>query len=562
MSIEVLLILLIPSLLLSLITTISHRRKTLEATLKREWGAKKVTRTMDEDALANIERIWKEMRWEASSSMQVDDVTWNDLDMDAIYRRLNRTQSNAGEETLYAMLREIDVSDEALVRRNRWMRALSEDEAGRLALQKQLRKLGREHEHGAFAFLRDPQARRPSHGWLYVVLAVLPLIFLGLGFLNAIWFAGIAVSFLVNTIVYYRTRMIWQSEQAAVRQIAAVLRCADKMNRRVIPGMEDGFREFGTLCAKLRPIARWNGLYAMQRVNDYDFLTDYIRIAFQLDMISLMRLASFIKRHSQEVIRLYSLVGGTDACIAVASVRASLERYTVPVFVGDKYVKAEKMVHSLLKEPVANDLDWRQNVLITGSNASGKSTFVKAVALNAILAQSICTCWAETFSMPRAQVMSSMALRDDVQGGDSYFIVEIKSLKRIISALREDRVTLCFIDEILRGTNTVERIASSSALLRYLDGQNALCIAATHDMELTQLLSKYRQVHFREEITPQGMVFPYQVTEGVSTTRNAIRLLEQHAFPAQVVISAEAMAARFDATGKWDASQPQGETDG
>jgi DNA mismatch repair ATPase MutS len=108
----------------------------------------------------------------------------------------------------------------------------------------------------------------------------------------------------------------------------------------------------------------------------------------------------------------------------------------------------------------------------------------------------------------------------------------------------------------------VERIASSSALLRYLDGQNALCIAATHDMELTQLLSKYRQVHFREEITPQGMVFPYQVTEGVSTTRNAIRLLEQHAFPAQVVISAEAMAARFDATGKWDASQPQGKTDG
>ncbi len=70
-------------------------------------------------------------------------------------------------------------------------------------------------------------------------------------------------------------------------------------------------------------------------------------------------------------------------------------------------------------------------MLITGSNASGKSTFVKAVALNAILAQSICTCWAETFSMPRAQVMSSMALRDDVQGGDSYFIVEIKSLKRL-----------------------------------------------------------------------------------------------------------------------------------
>ncbi len=560
MSIEIILIILIPSLLLSLVTTMRHRRKALQAMLKREWGAEKVTRPMDEDALAS--RNWKEIRGEARADRQVDDVTWNDLDMDAVYRRLNRTQSNAGEETLYAMLREIDVSDDALVRRNRWMQALGADEAGRFALQKQLHKLGRDHDHGAFTFLRDPQACRPSYAWVYGMLAALPLVFLGIGFLRPVWFAGIAVSFLINTIVYYRTRMIWQSKQAAVRQIAAVLCCTRQLSKRAVPGMEDGFRGIGTLCAKLKPIARWNGLYAMQRVNDYDFLTDYFRIAFQLDMISLMRLASFIKRHSEEVYRLYSLVGEIDACIAVASVRASLERYAVPTFVSEKRVEAEKMVHPLLKAPVANDLDWRQNVLITGSNASGKSTFVKAIALNAILAQSVCTCWAEAFSMPRAQVMSSMALRDDVQGGDSYFIVEIKSLKRILSALRGDRITLCFIDEILRGTNTVERIASSSALLCYLGDQNALCIAATHDMELTQLLPTYRQVHFREEITPQGMVFPYRVTEGVSKTRNAIRLLEQHAFPARVVASADEAAARFDATGKWNAGQPQGEADG
>ena len=164
-------------------------------------------------------------------------------------------------------------------------------------------------------------------------------------------------------------------------------------------------------------------------------------------------------------------------------------------------------------------MDWAKNTLVTGSNASGKSTFIKAVAVNAVLAQTIMTCWAARFHMPRAQVLSSMALRDNVQGGESYFIVEIKSLKRILEALRTDAPTLIFIDEILRGTNTVERIAASTALLTYLQEQNALCLAATHDMELTRLLPGYRQVHFREEIAPQGHGLPLQAFRGRPPTR-------------------------------------------
>lgn len=212
---------------------------------------------------------------------------------------------------------------------------------------------------------------------------------------------------------------------------------------------------------------------------------------------------------------------------------------------------AKELVHPLLHTPVPNDMDWRENVLITGSNASGKSTFIKAVALNAILAQSICTCWAQSFSMPRTQVISSMAIRDHLQNGESYFIVEIRSLKRILAAIRNDKLTLCFIDEILRGTNTVERIASSSSLLKYLGGQNVMCMAATHDMELTQLLSEYRKIHFQEEITPQGMAFSYRFLEGISNTRNAIRLMEQSEFPSQIIASAYEKASVYDATGKW-----------
>ena len=528
--------------LLSAVLAVRRKRRVLTRQLQEEWGAAKPARTLDEDALHSIAACWRDMPKSEPNFARVDDITWSDLDMDAVFRHLNRTQSGVGEETLYQMLRCVDVSDETLLRRDRWMRALTDDAQNRAALQKRLRGLGFEHDHGAFSFLQNPGAAMPPHAWVYYALAALPFVFMALGFLNPLWLVGMGASLLLNALVYYRTKQRWMRELSAIRHLAGVLHCARSMRGVSVSGMEDGLRELQTLCIALKPLAWWNGLLAMQRVSDLDFITDYLRIAFQLDMLALIRLGAFMQTHAAEVMRMYLLVGEMDACIAVASARKALAGFCVPEFWAEKRVLAEKVSHPLLKNPVPNTFDWKENVLVTGSNASGKSTFVKAVAVNAVLAQSVCTCWAERFQMPRAQVISSMAIRDNVQGGESYFIVEIKSLKRILTALKSDVPTLCCIDEILRGTNTVERIAASAALLRFLGGQNALCIAATHDRELTKLLPGYRQTHFREEITPQGMVFPYKLMEGVSDTRNAIRLLEQMGFPAEVIQEADAMA--------------------
>ena len=520
-----------------------RKRQTVLRQLKDGWGASKHVTTLDADAYAQIRKCYGEMPLPDPAYARVDDVTWDDLDMDAVFRRLNRTQSGVGEETLYAMLRSVDAGGETLTKRDRWMNALSGDETARLRLQRRLRALGREHDHGAFSFLSDPRASRPKHAWVYYLLALAPLVFVGLGFVNPYWLLGILVSFLLNAAVYYRTKHLRMRELAAIRHLAAVLRCAHRLRRVSIAGMEDGFAELDALCAAVKPIGRWSGLMGIQRVSDIDFITDYLRIAFQLDMITLSRLSGFMARHADTVLRLYFLVGEIDACISVASIRKALAVYAVPEFWRETRVRTEGLAHPLLRDAVRNGIDWRENILVTGSNASGKSTFIKAIAVNAVLAQTVMTCWAERFQMPRAQIVSSMAIRDNVQGGESYFIVEIKSLKRILAALRKNIPTLIFIDEILRGTNTVERIAASKALLTYISGQNALCVAATHDMELTKLLPAYRQVHFREEITPQGMAFPYKLCEGVSDTRNAIRLLSQMGFPAEVIEAADKMAA-------------------
>lgn len=143
--------------------------------------------------------------------------------------------------------------------------------------------------------------------------------------------------------------------------------------------------------------------------------------------------------------------------------------------------------------------------------------------------------------------------RDDLFAGESYYIVETRSLKRILDAAREHRNILCAVDEVLRGTNTVERIAASCEVLSALAAGGTLCLAATHDVELCSLLAgKYRMVHFTERIDGDSMVFDYRLREGPAGSRNAIELLRLMGFDGAIVTGAHARADAFLSSGHWE----------
>src|SRR5699024_1649134 len=112
---------------------------------------------------------------------------------------------------------------------------------------------------------------------------------------------------------------------------------------------------------------------------------------------------------------------------------------------GQVRMEVEDLYHPLIQEAVANSMYAEGGTLVTGSNASGKSTFLKNIAVNAILAQTIVTCTCSSYHAPFFRVMTSMALRDDLSGGESYFIVEIKSLKRILDESKKKVPLLCII---------------------------------------------------------------------------------------------------------------------
>ena len=145
-----------------------------------------------------------------------------------------------------------------------------------------------------------------------------------------------------------------------------------------------------------------------------------------------------------------------------------------------------------------------------------------------------------------------MALRDNLKSGESYYIAEIKSLKRIIDSLNSNIPCLCLIDEVLRGTNTIERIAASSQLLYYLSRENCITVAATHDLELSIILKNYYDnYHFQEYVTDNDIVFDYKIYPDRSRSRNAIKLLKLMGYKDDIVEDAEARAQEFINEGKW-----------
>ena len=192
--------------------------------------------------------------------------------------------------------------------------------------------------------------------------------------------------------------------------------------------------------------------------------------------------------------------------------------------------------HPNITNAVPNSINVNKNILLTGSNASGKSTFLKTIAINAILSQSIDTSVSKEYRAPVFRIYSSMSLKDNLEGHDSYYIVEIKALKRILDSIDYDeKPVLCFVDEVLRGTNTVERIAASSQILKSLCGRSVLCFAATHDIELTRMLDNCF----------------YKLQEGPTKTRNAIKLLKSIGYDGKIIKAADDTANQFLQTGNW-----------
>ncbi len=357
--------------------------------------------------------------------------------------------------------------------------------------------------------------------------------------------------------ISFFSRRKTEQQIPSVRYFSSVLWCCRKICKTTKAQKDESFSGLRQeLLKKLDALHRLRGAASgtLQHmvISDMDSIEEFVRMVTIYETRSYNKLIRLITANKQQCRELCEELADLDVAIAILSFRKSLRFYSKPHFIQGMQLNVQQLYHPLLKDAVPNSVVFSNDALITGSNASGKSTFMKAVAVNGILAMAVNTCTARVYQAPRRLVISSMAVRDDLLAGESYFVAEIRSLKRVLEHVGRFPC-LCFIDEILKGTNTVERIAASTAVLRYLHRQNCLCLVASHDVELTRILDKeFENYHFSERIASDTIIFDYLIKPGPSKTTNAVKLLAYINFDEEIVQDAEAMVKNFEQAGDWE----------
>ena len=231
-------------------------------------------------------------------------------------------------------------------------------------------------------------------------------------------------------------------------------------------------------------------------------------------------------------------VGELDALAAFATARRDNPGWCMPELHDAPLLVAHALGHPLIRDDrrVSNDVQVGPRgtlLLVTGSNMSGKSTLLRAIGLNTVLAQAGgCVC-AERLRLPPCDLQSSIRIQDSLELGLSYFMAALARLKGVVDAAeqrREGRVLMYLLDEILQGTNSAERGIAVRAVARHLLDAGAIGVMTTHDLNLAgeePLKSSAVLVHFTESVDEQGrMAFDYRLREGLATSRNALRLMQ------------------------------------
>lgn len=482
--------------------------------------------------------------------------------MDRIFALINQSISPIGDEYLYEILRKPVFEEEELKERQRLLEFFSEKEMERHKVQALLagiRKPGNVSVYEAVSVTKEVEIQ--GKGFQIVMCGAF---FLSLLFFAAMpspgifCFLGICI---LNIITYFMRKQDIDLYLTSFRCVIQLLEAQKNLEKLKIPELAS-YMEEGKRCRKeLRTFQKGSFLVLEQSSTGggmEGLIMDYIRMLTHIDLIKFSTMMKAMQEHQEEILGLMKIFGYLDAMISIASFRVSLPYYSIPELemAGKAYLKVENLYHPLLSHPVANSIEAENGILVTGSNASGKSTFLKNIAVNTILAQTIYTVTASEYQAPYFKVMTSMALRDDLERGESYFIVEIRSLKRILDETEKEGCLLCIIDEVLRGTNTIERIGASSRILAGLDREHVLPFAATHDIELSYILEDlYENYHFEEEVKEHEVVFNYLLKKGRVTTRNAIRLLEMTGYPENLSEEAKKAVADFEETGIWEKVQ-------
>lgn len=256
------------------------------------------------------------------------------------------------------------------------------------------------------------------------------------------------------------------------------------------------------------------------------------------DMIHAIRLEKWLKANSKQMPEWFGVLFEIEALISLANYAQNHQHTAIfpQIYDDKKYVKFENLKHILInpQKVVGNNIEMlgnKQIAVITGANMAGKSTFLRTVGTSMVLAQMGLPVLAHKAEVSAFRLFTSIRTSDSLQDNESYFYAELIRLKQIIDELKTGAPVFVIVDEMLRGTNSIDKHKGSEGFIRRLHQLNAFALVATHDVALGVLENEFpaavKNLKFEIQIINDQLIFDYKLQKGVSQNMNAHFLMRK-----------------------------------
>ncbi len=509
--------------------------------------------SLNERGLARLSGAWREFKERGERFLSAAHLYTPDLDVfgqASLFQLLNETATRAGEERLAAWLSG-SASAQEVVARQGAAQELAPQVAFRQDVCVEAWGVSKEKaEPGHFIQWAEAGPSLDDIRWSRPLALILPPITLTLYVLGQLelvphwlWWLGLLAQLVVVVATRPRLRAMEEKmsagEEGFVRYAPLFARLErEKLSHPLLQRLQSGLQGAGQPPVSAH-FHRFSRLYSFVEFKRHQF-HPVVHLATLWDIHSLFALDAWRAKHGKQVRGWFEALAELESLSCLAGFAHDRPGFAWPALVAEgPRVEATELGHPLLDDPVPNSVSLpgpREALLITGSNMSGKTTLMRALGANVVLALTGAPVCARQLTLSPLQVLTSMRVKDSLERGVSYFYAEVQRIKAVLdAAVAAKGQCLFLLDEILLGTNTRERQIASREVLRLLLGTGACGAVTTHDLSLAALADEpgahVVNVHFRDHLEEGNMVFDYLLRPGVVDTTNALRVLRMAGVP-------------------------------
>lgn len=509
------------------------------------------------EQVLNFYEVRKQDKWkeETTEEIYLEGAKLKDLDIigqASLYQYINITHTKAGQKALLKSLSKGQRDQKVIMQRQTAIKELLEDEAFSLHLHTISVLFAKHRKHQEQSDIEqfiEEVAKKPYHisgiiRFIAIILPFLTFLSLTLTFLNYkpeqfIIIAEIlfVVQLFISYIYIFKTGRVLHaitSFNEALKAYYEFIVALEKKNFKSshLKQIQEQLFLKSNALSGLKSLSTLSGQMKIR----YNWLASFLLNGlFMWDIHCLENLESWNKAYGDEITSWLESIGEVEALVSLSSIGRIKKTYCFPEILSSTVptLSFKNMKHPLINEQkaVGNNFETQNaTTIITGSNMSGKTTFLRSIGVNLILAYAGAPVVADTFHTSYMEVMTSMRIEDRVSEGISTFYAELLRIQEMVTYSERHLPMICLIDEIFKGTNSADRIFGATQIIKKLGKPWINVMVTTHDFELceleTQSERKTVNYHFEEYYKEDKIQFDYKIKEGRCQTTNATYLLK------------------------------------